>query len=259
MIRQTDLMDPARANALFATLGRDERCATGDHLPPFFHHIYFWNAQPGASLGRDGHPKVGGGLVPDLGLPRRMWAGGTLRFEAPLRAGVPATRESRCAKVEEKTGRTGALGFVTLAHEIRQDGRLCIAEEQELVYRPEAAQTREATKNRLETEQAEDARACHFDSTMLFRYSALTFNGHRIHYDADYARDVEGYGGLVVHGPLLAQLLMMFAAEQTGPLTGFTFRGIAPLILGEAATLCRLGRRFWVETKTRQLIMTAQI
>ena len=125
---QSDAMDPARANALLVSLGLNRQVSPGDALPPFFHHLYFWDAQPPALLGRDGHPRLGTGLVPDMSLPRRMWAGGRLRFASPLCAGRPAERVSRVASAQRKTGRTGPLAFVTLSHEVWQDGVLCVSE-----------------------------------------------------------------------------------------------------------------------------------
>lgn len=252
-----DSLDPARAAALLAALGRPDRVAAGDALPPFFHQIYFWQPQPPEALGRDGHPTVGG-LIPDMGLPRRMWAGGRLAFHGPLRAGRTATRRSRCESAERKEGRTGPLGFVTLHHEIEQDGEARISEWQDLVYRrdPDPDAPRPAPP-RARTDEGE-RREVDFDSTLLFRYSALTFNGHRIHYDLEYARQVEGYGNLVVHGPLLAQLLMLMATEALGPLARFSFRATAPLVLGERAELCRSGGDLWVRGPDGRQCMQAQ-
>ena len=244
-ISQSDVMDPARAAAFQVAMGLAPTLGAGDDLPPFFHQLYFWTPQPPNSLGRDGHPKVGG-LIPDLGLPRRMWAGGRLAFERPVRLGHPAMRTSVCENSVAKQGRTGPLGLVTLRHEIYQDDVLCLTEWQDLVYRedPEADAPRPVPPLAATTE--EDAKEVRFDSTLLFRYSALTFNGHRIHYDLDYARDVEGYDGLVVHGPLLAQHLMLMAEAALGPLRQFSFRATSPLIHTETATLCRQGRSLWV-------------
>ena len=129
-----DVIDPARARAMQAMLGQEPSITTGEALPPFFHQLYFWDPQVPDRLGRDGHPRLGG-IIPDMGLPRRMWAGGRLEFHAPLRAGVPAERRSELEKAERKEGRTGPLGFVTLKHEIWQDGQLCITDWQDLVYR----------------------------------------------------------------------------------------------------------------------------
>lgn len=249
-------IDPARANALQSTLGRTERIATGDALPPFYHQLYFWDPQPSEALGRDGHPRVGG-LVPDTGLPRRMWAGGRLQFHAPLLAGVAAKRVSRCHSVTRKDGRTGPLAFVTLQHHIVQAGMTCITEFQDLVYRADPAPGAPRPVPPRAPDTPATARRVTFDSTLLFRYSALTFNGHRIHYDESYARAVEGYGGLVVHGPLLAQLLMLMA-EEYGALTAFEFRGTAPLMHTEAALLCNDGGRMWVAKEDGRQVMQAQ-
>ncbi|CUK11419.1 hypothetical protein RUE5091_03414 [Ruegeria denitrificans] len=243
---QADVIDPARAAAFQVALGRAGAVTDGSPLPPFFHQLYFWSPHPPSQLGRDGHPKVGSGLVPDMGLPRRMWAGGRLEFNAPLIAGRMAKRRSICDGAVSKTGRSGPLGFVTLRHEIYQGDTLCLTEWQDLVYRqdPSADELKPAPPTARTDET--DRREATFDSTLLFRYSALTFNGHRIHYDLDYARDVEGYAGLVVHGPLLAQLLMLFAEELMGPLAQFSFRATAPLMHFETATLCRAEQSLWV-------------
>ncbi|MFV0361385.1 FAS1-like dehydratase domain-containing protein [Tropicimonas sp.] len=251
-----DTMDPCRAAALNVALSLDgPPVVAGDALPPFFHQVYFWQAEPAARLGRDGHPRVGA-FIPDLGLPRRMWAGGRLKFPAPLIAGVSAERHSEIATVARKTGRSGPLGFVTLRHEIRQEGVLRIAEEQDLVYREEPAPDTPGAAPVFAPLDSEPERHA-FSTTLLFRYSALTLNGHRIHYDADYARDVEGYAGLVVHGPLLAQLLMLKAA-RAAPLRGFSFRGMRPLTHVETAVLNRDGARLWVRNGAGHLVMQAE-
>ena len=253
----SDALDPARAAAFEAVLGQDPRIRAGEPLPPFFHQLYFWQPLPPAGLGRDGHPKVGPGLIPDLGLPRRMWAGGRLRFEAPLTAGIEAAKRSVLEKAERKTGRTGPLGFVVLRHEIWQQGQLCLTEWQDLVSRedPEAAALKPVPPQARRDET--DCVAAEFSSTLLFRYSALTFNGHRIHYDLDYARDVEGYTGLVVHGPLLAQRLMLMAEALMGPLAGFSFRAFSPLMHFETAEFCRNGQEMWVRGPDGRQCMTA--
>ena len=250
-------MDVARANAMLTALGRADRLAEGDALPPFFHQLYFWSPEPPSALGRDGHPKVGG-LIPDMGLPRRMWAAGRLAFEAPLRAGLAAERRTVCERHQRKEGRTGPLGFVTLRHEIWQEDRLCLTEWQELVYREDPAP--DAPKPVPPVARVDEvvAEEIGFDSTLLFRYSALTFNGHRIHYDLDYARDVEGYGGLVVHGPLLAQLLMLLARRELGPLAGFSFRATAPVMHFEKAVFCLAGRDLWVRGADGRQCMVAE-
>jgi len=243
--RQSDPLETARANALLATLGRAERLVRGDALPPFFHQVYFWDPQGPEGLGRDGHPAVGAGLIPDMGLPRRMWAGGDLRFHAPLLAGVAAEKRSRRVSAVRKTGRSGPLALVTLEHEIWQDGSVCVTDRQDLIYRAEVVPGAPQPVPPKAPDAAVVTRDVRFDPTLLFRYSALTFNGHRIHYDAPYARDVEGYAGLVVHGPLLAQMMMLLIAEQ-GPLRRFAFRATAPLTADEPAALCLSDARAWV-------------
>ncbi|MDJ0826247.1 MAG: MaoC family dehydratase N-terminal domain-containing protein [Rhodobacter sp.] len=254
----TDPLDPARAATHHATLDRlDDPPKAGDSLPPFWHQIYFWDPQPPGQLGPDGHPKTGIGLIPDLGLPQRMWAGGRLQFHAPLILGQTAEKTSSVETVTEKQGRTGRLGFVTLRHDIRQRGQLKITEHQDLVYR-EPPQSRTAIAPPQARTDETDAAEARFTPTQLFRYSALTFNGHRIHYDADYARDTEGYAGLVVHGPLLAQLLIHLAQAHLGPLKSFDFRATSALTVDEPATLCwHDDQTLWVRAPDGRQCMTA--
>ena len=189
--------------------------------------------------------------MPDLGLPRRMWAGGELVSHAPLRAGIKARKESRIESVTRKSGRSGPLGFVRVRHDIVQRGALCVTEWQDIVYREDDAPSAAPVAARTDEEVAIPFAP---DSTLLFRYSALTFNGHRIHYDADYARTVEGYAGLVVHGPLLAHLLMRLAASRA-PLTRFVYRARGPLILPETAAICAKGPDLWVRAADGRLCM----
>lgn len=253
-----DTLDPARAAALQATLGRKSTIGQGDLLPAFFHHAYFWDAQPPDRLGQDGHPRLGE-FIPDFGLPRRMWAAGKLIFHAPLRAGILAEKRSQVERVSRKTGRSGPLAFVRVRHEIYQDGCRALCELQDLVYR---AETRlDAVRPNAPAAPSGEAgkRLVAFDTTTLFRYSALTFNGHRIHYDQAYARDVEGYDGLVVHGPLLAQHLMCLAEEVLGPLAAFAYKATAPLLHHERAHLCwKSDGAMWVSGPEGRLCVEAQ-
>ena len=252
--RQTDPLDPARATALAATLGETGPVAAGDPLPPFAHQVYFWDARPPDALGPDGHPRIGA-FIPDMGFPRRMWAAGTLSFHAPLRAGIKAEKISRVESAVRKEGRSGPMALVRLRHDIRQRGALTLTEWQDLVYLP-ADFERPPPQEARQDETHGISRS--FDPTLLFRYSALTFNGHRIHYDADYARDVEGYAGLVVHGPLLAHLLMDLATRRLGPLRGFSYRATAPLIAGETGTFCLKDTALWVRGPDGRLCMRAE-
>ncbi len=256
--RRNDVMDPTRAAALQVALGQRPTICPGSALPPFFHQLYFWTPRAPSDLGRDGHPCVDIDLIPDMGLPRRMWAGGRLQFHADLVAGITAERRSVLDQQSRKSGRTGPLGFVTLKHEIWQQGTCCVREWQDLVYREDPVPDQVKPTPPVARADETDRREISFDNTLLFRYSALTFNGHRIHYDLDYAREVEGYDGLVVHGPLLAQLLMLFAEDVIGPLTGFSFRATAPLMHFETATLCRNGRDLWVRAPDGRQCMQAE-
>lgn len=250
---QMDVMDPARATALIATLGGHDQVAVGDPLSPFAHHIYFWDAQAPQHLGHDGHPATGA-FIPDIGLPRRMWAAGRLVFHAPLLAGVRAEKISRIEAVTRKTGRSGPLAFVRVRHDIRQRQQLAVTEWQDLVYRQDG--TTPAAPQPAPTDETY-AEERNFDPTLLFRYSALTFNGHRIHYDQPYARHTEGYADLVVHGPLLAHLLMDLAQRQLGTLNDFAYRATSPLMVDETATLCWRDGQAWVRGPDGRLCMTA--
>jgi 3-methylfumaryl-CoA hydratase len=261
--RRADAMDPWAAGALIATLGLDRPAPrAGDPLPPFWHWLHFREAAPAGALGPDGHPAPGG-FMPKVAQPRRMWAGGRLAFHAPLPLGRDAERVSTIAEVAEKRGRSGALTFVTVRHEIAGGAGRAVTEEQDIVYRedpgPEAA--RHAPREAPADETASRAWAC--DPVALFRYSALTFNGHRIHYDADYAREVEGYPGLVVHGPLLATLLLELAAGlRPEPPARFAFRATAPVFARERFETCAReaagGLALWVRGGDGRLAMTAE-
>ncbi len=254
--RQTDLLDPARAAAFQIAMGDPVTITAGAPLPPFFHQLYFWTPYAPDQLGRDGHPRVGG-LIPDMGLPRRMWAGGRLEFHTDLLAGEAAVKTSTLQSAARKDGRTGPLAFVTLRHDIHQSGRLCLTEWHDLVYREDPMSDSPKPVAPIAPLDETGSREVAFTSTLLFRYSALTFNGHRIHYDLDYARNVEGYDGLVVHGPLLAQHLMLLAQEHLGCLKTFTFRATAPLMHYETANLCWKNQEFWVRAPDGRQCMAA--
>ncbi|MFJ3054154.1 MaoC family dehydratase N-terminal domain-containing protein [Pseudomonas nitroreducens] len=215
---------------LAVTLAEDVPAA-GDALPPLWHWMFFQDEVTEPGLGADGHPARGGFLPPADGR-NRMWAGGRLEFHAPLRVGGTAKRTTTILNVEEKHGRTGSLLFVTLRHEFHQDGRLAFNEEQDIVYR-------EPTPPRLSSGDALPAgdwsEAVEPSPILLFRYSALTFNGHRIHYDWPYVTEAEGYPGLVVHGPLIGTLnLRAFCrANPAARLRRYAYRGLRPLISPE--------------------------
>jgi itaconyl-CoA hydratase/mesaconyl-C4 CoA hydratase len=222
-----DAVDPAHVQRIALSLG-DEAPAAGQSLPALWHWALFVSAQPYGILGNDGHPKRGG-FLPPADNRNRMWAGGRLTFLRPLLVGVAGERSSSVANVAEKQGRTGKLLFVTVKHRYRQNGTLCISEEQDIVYREPAPPKLVGTQPVPDPQWTESITP---DPVMLFRYSAVTFNGHRIHYDAPYARETEGYPGLVVHGPLIATFMCRaFAHANPGKsLTSLSYRGLRPLV-----------------------------
>ncbi|MGQ3675160.1 FAS1-like dehydratase domain-containing protein [Xanthobacter sp. TB0139] len=191
---------------------------------------------PLSALGPDGHP-ARGGFLPPVPLPRRMWAGGRLEFQSPLRVGDTVTRASRIDDVVVKEGRTGTLCFVTVTHDISTERGTAVRERQDIVYRGVDAPT--GGKGPAEAPRPATFRAeVDPNPVMLFRYSAITFNGHRIHYDRSYCMEEEGYPGLVVHGPLQATLLSEFAALHLGaPPALFDFRSVRPIFDGAPMTL----------------------
>ena len=221
-----DTIRADQARALAATLeGVAPVPAPDDALPPLWHWIFFHDVAPASELGADGHPKRGD-FLPPVPLPRRMWAGGRLTFHRDLPLDARAVRRSTIRAVTPKDGRSGQLCFVTVHHAIEVDGRMCVEEEHDIVYRDEPAPgaTTPVPPQAPEGQGVEVVP----DPILLFRYSALTFNGHRIHYDRPYATQVEGYDGLIVHGPLIATLLAGLAARQ-GRLVTFAFRAVSPL------------------------------
>ena len=226
-----DTVSPHLVQGLAATLDLPEPQV----LPRLWHWMLFQEWAPASGLGPDGHPRRGGFLPPVHDLPRRMWAGGRVQFLAPLHPGNPVTRTSTILDVKEKSGGSGRLVFVTVAHRIEGAGGVAIEEEQDIVYRgAEGAAVKPAPPAAAAPEGARQAEVLP-DSVLLFRYSALTGNGHRIHYDLDYVRQEEGYPGLVVHGPLQATWLAgLLEAERV---TRFSYRGRRPAFHGAALRL----------------------
>ena len=204
---RSDQVTAAPMAALSATLDRDDALPKpGDALPPLWHWLYFLPVHQQSELGPDGHAKLGG-FLPPVPLPRRMWAGTRVEFHHPLRVGDSITRESRIVNVEHKQGRTGSLVFVLVRHEIRNAAGVALTDEHDIVYR-DSPRPGDPAPPPAPAAPADPTweRTVHPDDVLLFRYSALTFNGHRIHYDRRYVTEVEGYPGLVVHGPLQATL-----------------------------------------------------
>lgn len=247
----TDLVTPAPLNALSATLDRDDPpVAKESTVPPCWHWLYFLPYVKQSEIGPDGHPHRGG-FLPAVPLPRRMWAGSQIAFHAPLQIGQSISRTSRIVDVSMKQGRTGPLVFVKVDHEITTEGRLAISERHDIVYRDLPAHGEPAPTFAEAPKGAMWSRRIVPDDVLLFRYSALTFNGHRIHYDRRYVTEVEGYPGLIVHGPLIATLLLDLlrrSLPQAQVMT-FSFRAVKPLFDIAPFDVC--GRM--VDEKTVQL------
>jgi 3-methylfumaryl-CoA hydratase len=227
----TEVIAPFPANALAATLDRaDPPYEAGAALPPLWHWLHFLPLSPLADAGPDGHP-ARGGFLPPVPLPRRMWAGSRLSFLAPLRIGARATKTSTVTSVTMKEGRTGPLVFVTVRHEVTVDGTPVIHEEHDIVYRANAPAGTSPPAPPPAPTDAGFRRVITPDPVLLFRYSALTFNSHRIHYDQPYVTGVEGYPGLIVHGPLIATLLLdnLQRAHPERSVSAFRFRAVSPL------------------------------
>ena len=248
----SDVLEPARSNALRAALGDITPLAAGDPLPLLYHWLYFWDVRPPKDLGGDGHP-ARGGFLPPVPLPRRMWAGGRLRFLKPLLVGERVTRVSTILKVEAKSGRSGNLVFVTVKHQLAGAQGPAVVEEQDIVYREVAAPgSIAAPLDDATPPRAPWRRDVYPSPVLLFRYSALTMNGHRIHYDRPYATNEESYPGLVVHGPLQATLLADLATRYlTVPIAAFEFRGTSPAFEGIMLHVCGeatgTGATVWTE------------
>ena len=215
--------------AMSATLDRrDPEPREGDAIPPGWHWLYFLETTPGSELAHDGHAKRGG-FLPPVQLPRRMWAGGRMDFRRPLRIGEKLRRDSEILSVERKRGKSGELVFVTVRHTVYASNEIATVEEHDIVYR-------EAAKPGDPTPQAKTAPASprwthEIDPgpVMLFRFSALIFNAHRIHYDLDYVREEEGYPGLIVHGPLQTLALLDLCRRNNANVKRLDYRAVQPV------------------------------
>jgi len=256
---------PFPSNALAATLDRDDPpYAEGAALPPLWHWLHFLSLCPQGALGPDGHP-ARGGFIPPVPLPRRMWAGSRLQFRAPMRIGQALRRVSAIEEVAHKSGRSGDLVFVTVRHRILDGDTPCVEEEQDIVYREAPAPGAPAPAPTAAPESSAFSRTIHPDPVLLQRYSALTFNGHRIHYDRDFCVHREGYPGLVVHGPLLATLLLDLLRRQypQARVESFSFRAVAPVFdlhdfsVHGAPDKAERTFRLWVRRRDGALAMSA--
>ena len=224
--------------ALGATLDRrDPDPAIGDPIPQGWHWLYFLEAKRASELGADGHPKRGG-FLPPVPLPRRMWAGGRIEFRRALRIGETLRRDSEIVAVEPKQGKSGSLVFVTVRHTVFAANEIAVIEEHDIVYREAARPGAAPPPARPAPQTAAWRREITPDPVLLFRFSALTFNGHRIHYDLDYSRHEENYPGLIVHGPLQTILMLDLARDREArPVKKFDYRALQPVFHTERFTV----------------------
>jgi 3-methylfumaryl-CoA hydratase len=270
--RTESAIEPVFAGAqvgLAALLDHEKSPWPPGELAPLAHWLHFLPRVRQSELGPDGHP-ARGGFLPPVPLPRRMWAGSDLRFHGPIPLSASMERRSGIAEVAVKSGRSGTLVFVKVKHEISVAGRLALEEQQDIVYR-------DIPDNRLQTAADSPApmlqpeRASHFtreltaDSALLFRYSALTFNSHRIHYDLPYCQKVEGYPSLVVHGPLVATLLLdhFLRCDSRRFVRRFSFRAEKPLFANTPFRLCMsrtaTGADLWTVDARNQETLRARV
>jgi len=244
---------------LFLEIGEPK---LGDAAPITVHWCLGQPVVAMSELGPDGHP-ARGGFLPPVPLPRRMWAGGELEFVDALRVGDEVTRTSRIADVTLKTGSTGTLCFVAVDHLIATSRGTAIRERQDIVYRNVSPAAAASAKPAAPPPAAQHRETHMADTVLLFRYSALTFNGHRIHHDRDYVTRVEGYPGLIFHGPMQAALLVEFAAKLRGGRVPnkFSYRGVQPLFEGSEfsvnANMTDAGMELWTANSERQPTMKA--
>jgi 3-methylfumaryl-CoA hydratase len=231
--RSTECVDrvtEAPVRLMQATLDAVDPDVLPSELPPLWHWLYFLPGERQSNIGTDGHPQRGG-FLPPITLPRRMWAGGRLQFLHPLHVGEPVRRVSTIKRIQSKSGRSGQLVFVTVLHEISNASGVAIREEQDIVFRDAPSRDAAAPQPLPAPTDEQFSRTITPDPVLLMRYSALTFNGHRIHYDRPYAMQEEGYPGLVVHGPLIATLVMdaLRRAHPDKVVRSFEFKAVSPL------------------------------
>jgi len=251
----SDQVNAAAIMALAATLDREDPAPQiGDPLPPLWHWLYFLPITRQSELAEDGHARRGE-FLPPIPLPRRMWAGSRLRFHRLLKLADLVSRTSVISAVTSKEGRSGPLVFVTVQHKISDAHGIAIEEEQDLVYREMPKPSDPVVPPKAAPKGPDWQRVVRPDPVLLFRYSALTFNGHRIHYDRRYATEHEGYPGLVVHGPLLATLLLDLLRRNMphANVSRFSFRAVRPLFDTASFSLC--GR---IEADERQVALWAE-
>jgi 3-methylfumaryl-CoA hydratase len=258
-----DVVTAAPLVALAALLDRDDaEPRPGEAAPPLAHWLYFLPAYRESEVGPDGHA-LRGGFLPPVQLPRRMWAGSRLEFLRPLAVGAAIERRSTITGVAPKEGRSGPLVFVSVRHEVCDAEGLVLSDEHDIVYRGASAAAASPAPRAPEGEAWQ--REIHPDPVLLFRYSAVTFNSHRIHYDHPYVTEVEGYPGLVVHGPLIATLLVDLFRRNLprATLTRFSFRALKPLYDTAPFATCGIAdaatrsARLWTRDSAGEVTMEA--
>jgi 3-methylfumaryl-CoA hydratase len=271
-----DLATAWPAAAMSATLDRhDAPLNDGDTIPEGWHWLYFLETAPASELAHDGHPKRGG-FLPPVTLPRRMWAGGRLEFLRPIKVGDRMSRESEILSVEPKSGKSGNLVFVTVRHTVSVSREVAVVEEHDIVYRDAAAPRAQATTGAPAIVPAPPGKPAPAnakwrhevmpDEAMLFRYSALIFNAHRIHYDLDYCRKEEGYPGLIVHGPLQTTLLLDLCRRNAGKaVRKLDYRAVSPLFHNEKLAVGGIpsadgaGAQVWTAGPSGDIAMTGSV
>jgi 3-methylfumaryl-CoA hydratase len=237
-IDDEDVLDVRHARLMAATLGLDQLTLLhGAPLPPLWHWLYFLQGLPPNELGPDSHP-ARGSFLPPVPLGNRMWAGGQLTFHCKLPLGAQVSKRSQVVAVDHKRGRSGDLVFVTVQHDVLHAGQVAVSELHNIVFKEPSPSQTAAPPTAQPRSTPAVVEAFTPNSTTLFRYSALTFNGHRIHYDVDYCRETEGYADLVIHGPLTATILAGLAQRVAKhPLCRFEYRGLRPALLGQTLRL----------------------
>ena len=237
---RSDSMAPEQLQRFEAMLNRDPHSITSNkELTPCAHWTYFTPMDMHSNIAVDGHARKGD-FLPPVELPKRMWAGGKILFKKPLLTGIPAEKKSTITAIDEKEGSTGKLCFVTIRHQISAKGSVAIDEVQQIVYREESEKGAHPIRTQPLDIDPDWKKTTKPDTVLLFRFSALTFNTHRIHYDQDYVRNVEGYPNLVVHGPLLLVLMLdAFKAKHDGKvIEDIEYKAVGPIYLDEQITIC---------------------
>lgn len=237
---RSDSLSPEQLQRFEALLNRDpSMIGPGSELTVCSHWAYFQPPLPNSELAVSGNP-LNDSLIPDIDLPRRMWAGGSLKFKKPITAGIPAEKKSTLVDIEEKNGSTGKLCFVTLRHQISQKGSVALDEKQVYVFREENEKGAHPIRTEPQDLDADWKKLTKPDAVQLFRFSALTFNSHRIHYDQEYAREVEGYPNVLIHAPYLLLLMLdAFKSKHDGKvITEIEYQSAGPVYLGEQITIC---------------------